>query len=185
MYTTIEEAKLAIKDDMIKEKEETFTEMHGLQERIKQLEDDLKATRFITDQHTQFIREYELKQNIYQNTLNGMFQEKWFEMGEEFKRELLGYEKRILATRIEMSDEMQIVLRNSRDELLKAFRKEYFAKKQSKTTQANHLDSTLITVEIQVGGDVQIMGPVKVPNIEYELQPDEERARSQYRPRRT
>jgi hypothetical protein len=33
-----------------------------------------------------------------------------------------------------MSDEMQIVLRNSRDELLKSFRKEYFAKKQSKTT---------------------------------------------------
>jgi hypothetical protein len=30
VYTTIEEAKLAIKDDMIKEKEETFTEMHGL-----------------------------------------------------------------------------------------------------------------------------------------------------------
>jgi hypothetical protein len=30
VYTTIEDAKLAIKDEMIKEKEETFTKMHGL-----------------------------------------------------------------------------------------------------------------------------------------------------------
>jgi hypothetical protein len=56
---------LAIKDEMIKEKEEAFVEMHGMKERIKHLEDDLKACRFITDTHTQFIREYELKQNIY------------------------------------------------------------------------------------------------------------------------
>jgi|LauGreDrversion4_2_1035121.scaffolds.fasta_scaffold36760_6 hypothetical protein len=50
-------------------------------------------------------------------------------MGEEFKRNLLAFDKTILNTRIDMSDEMQIVLKNSRDELLKAFRKEYFAKK--------------------------------------------------------
>ena len=74
-----------------------------------------------------------------------MFQEKWFEMGEDFKRHLITFDKSILNARIEMSDEMQIVLKNSRDELLKAFRKEYFAKKQSKKTQANHLDSTPIT----------------------------------------
>jgi hypothetical protein len=58
-----------------------------------------------------------------------MFQEKWFEMGEDFKRHLTVFDKTILTTRIEMSDEMQIVLKNSRDDLLKAFRKEYFAKK--------------------------------------------------------
>ena len=123
-------------------------ELSTLKNRIKHLEDDLKACRHIADTHTQFIREYELKQNIYQNTLNQTFQDKWFEMGEEFKRELLQFDKRILATRIEMSDELQLVLKNSRDELLKAFRKEYFAKKQNKTTQANHLESTLITVDI-------------------------------------
>ena len=56
---------MALKDEMIKEKEENMVQMHGLQERIKTLEDDLKACRHITDTHTQFIREYELKQNIY------------------------------------------------------------------------------------------------------------------------
>jgi hypothetical protein len=75
-------------------------------------------------------------------------------MTEQFKRELLSLDKRILAARIEMSDEMQIVLKNSRDELLKAFRKEYFAKKQHKGTNANHLEATAITVETQVGGDL-------------------------------
>ena len=114
-----------------------------------------------------------------------MFQDKWFEMGEDFKRHLTVFDKTILTTRIEMSDEMQIVLKNSRDDLLKAFRKEYFAKKQNKTTQANHLDSTPIVQEVQVGGDIQIMPPVKVPEIEYELEDDEERPKSQNRPRRT
>jgi hypothetical protein len=46
--------------------------------------------------------------------------------------------------RIDMSDEMQIVLKNSRDELLKSFRKEYFSKKQNKGTNANHLENTPI-----------------------------------------
>ena len=68
-----------------------------------------------------------------------------------------------------MSDEMQIVLKNSRDELLKSFRKEYFSKKQNKGTNANHLESTVITVETKVGGDVQVLAPVKIPDIEYEL----------------
>ena len=53
-----------------------------------------------------------------------------------------------------MSDEMQIVLKNSRDELLKAFRKEYFSKKQNKGTNANHLESTPILMEANVGGDI-------------------------------
>jgi hypothetical protein len=56
--------------------------------------------------------------------------------------------------RIDMSDEMQIVLKNSRDELLKAFRKEYFSKKQNKGTNANHLESTPILMEANVGGDI-------------------------------
>jgi hypothetical protein len=49
----------------MKEKEENHVEVHGLKERIKHLEDELKACRYITDNHTQYIREYELKQNIY------------------------------------------------------------------------------------------------------------------------
>ncbi len=97
---------MSFKDDIIKEKEETLVEFASVKERIKHLEDDLKACRHIADQHTQYIREYELKQNIYQNTLNGMFQEKWFEMGEDFKRHLIAFDKTILNTRIEMSDEM-------------------------------------------------------------------------------
>jgi hypothetical protein len=52
VYTTIEEAKLAFKDDLNKEKEETHLEFAGLKDRIKHLEDDLKACRHIADQHT-------------------------------------------------------------------------------------------------------------------------------------
>ena len=65
MYTTIDEAKLHLKEEMMKDKEESHVEVHGLKERIKHLEDEMKACRHITDSHTQYIREYELKQNIY------------------------------------------------------------------------------------------------------------------------
>lgn len=34
---------------------------------IKKTQEDIKACRFVTDDHTQFIREYELKQRIFEN----------------------------------------------------------------------------------------------------------------------
>lgn len=34
--------------------------------KLKRIEDDIKACRFVTDDHTQFIREFELKQRIFE-----------------------------------------------------------------------------------------------------------------------
>ena len=44
-----------------------------------------------------------------------------------------------------MSDESQIIVKNMREEVLKAFRKEYNAKRVAKGTQANHLSKGLDT----------------------------------------
>lgn len=145
------------------------------------MEDELKVDKHVINQHTQYIREYELRQNIYENSMNVKFADKIFEFGEDFKRHLALFDRKLLNQRIEMSDEMQIVLKNSRDELLKAFRKEYYSKRVAKGTQANHLESTEISVEIQVA-EAGVMGPVRIPEIE--IEEGEERAKSQYRPRR-
>ncbi len=122
-----------------------------------------------------------MRQNIYEATQNGKFNDMKFEFGEEFKRHLGLFDKKLLSQKIETSDEMQIVLKNSRDELLRAFRKEYYSKRVAKGTQANHLESTEITLDVQVA-EAGVMGPVRIPDIEYEQ--EEDRPKSHYRPRR-
>lgn len=54
-----------------------------------------------------------------------------------------------------------------RDEVIKAFRKEYNSKRVAKGTQANHLSKGLDT-QTQVGGDITVNPPVRIPDIEYD-----------------
>jgi septation ring formation regulator EzrA len=62
-------------------------------------------------------------------------------MQEGIKHSLKDFDKRLMKQRIDNSDDMQIVLKNSREELLRTFRKEYNAKRTVKATQASHTDN--------------------------------------------
>lgn len=67
-----------------------------------------------------------------------------------------------------MSDESQIIVKNMRDEVLKAFRKEYNAKRVAKTTQVNLLVDKKLDTMNQAGGDINVSPPVMIPDIEYD-----------------
>lgn len=75
---------------------------------------------------------------------------------------------------------MQIVLKNSREELMRAFRKEYNAKRVAKTTQVSHTDNRPQQVDHVT--QVEILPPVDNITLEYEI--DERACKSARRPRR-
>jgi hypothetical protein len=112
-----------------------------------------------------------------------MFNDKSTEIGEDFNRFLQNQDKKLLKLRIEMSDESQIIVKNMRDEVLKAFRKEYNSKRVAKGTQASHLDKKLDSMN-QVGGDITVNPPVHIPDIEYDEEWVKNRPVSTRKPRR-
>lgn len=101
---------------------------------------------------------------------------------DNIKHSLREFDLKLYKQRIEMSDEMQTVLANSRDELLRAFRREYMAKKVSRGTNASHLDNVPKQEDFIV--NVEILAPVNIKKIEYDKELVERRVRSNRRPRR-
>jgi hypothetical protein len=75
---------------------------------------------------------------------------------------------------------MQVVLKNSREELLKAFRKEYNAKRTAKATQASHTDNLPKQADHVI--QVEILPQVDIRVLEYDL--EERQVKSARRPRR-
>ena len=65
VYRHIDEQRGQILEEQMKVKDELLNEMEALNLHIQKVESECKVHKFNIDKHTQIIRDYELKQNIF------------------------------------------------------------------------------------------------------------------------
>lgn len=67
MFSYIDNQKQQIIDEIHKLNSAQHVDVVELKKRVHGNEDDIRGTKFIVDQHTQFVREFELKMGIFEN----------------------------------------------------------------------------------------------------------------------
>lgn len=65
VYRHIDEQRGQLLEEQMKVKDELLNEMEALKLHINSVEKECKVQKFNLDKHTQIIRDYELKQNIF------------------------------------------------------------------------------------------------------------------------
>jgi len=96
VFNMMDEQRSQIMEEIVKRKNEQFEELSSMKSEIEKLEDQVKASRFITDEHTQYIREYELKQGIFQTRQLELMNEELVKMNESIKKSLHEFDVKLM-----------------------------------------------------------------------------------------
>ena len=67
VYAYADEMRMKLMDEIVKDKQANHDQLVEIRKRILIVEEEIKKCVFVTNEHTQFIREFEIRQSIFES----------------------------------------------------------------------------------------------------------------------